>query len=218
MKIAGFAALILTLLLAAPDARADFIYYPLSPQPSAYTQPYQEQSRVQVVQHAQLSPQPCECPGCARSATVQQPSPPLPSVTVYPLIDEADRTVYFGFNKDRLNKVEREKLNSLTTRLMSSHDVTSTKIVGYADRIGSASYNETLSRRRALKVQSYLIDRGLIKPSGIETIWVGKSEPSTHCPKYLPRAKLLACLQADRKVEVNVIYRSQPTPISRPLY
>ena len=148
MKITGFTAFLLTLFLAAPDARADFIYYDAALPPSANTQPYPARSHTQTVQQTQPSSPLCVCQPLTQTAAAQQPAPPLPSVIVYPLIDKADRTVYFGFNNDRPTDAEQEKLDSLASRLLSSNDVTSTKIVGYADRMGSTSYNEKLSRRR----------------------------------------------------------------------
>jgi outer membrane protein OmpA-like peptidoglycan-associated protein len=123
-----------------------------------------------------------------------------------------DRTVYFGFNKAGLRGEARNKLDSLAGRLNAATDVTGARIVGYADRIGSVSYNENLSRRRAENVRAYLINHGLVKPSVTETRWVGKSEPSTHCSKYLPRAQLIQCLQPDRKVQVDIEYNTQQYP------
>jgi len=136
----------------------------------------------------------------------QTPPPPPPQRTV---VGKEDRTVYFGFNKANLTADSRDRLNSLANRLMSADDVTGAKIVGYADRIGSVSYNQALSERRAEHVRDYLINRGFVKPSVTETRWVGKSEPSTSCSKYLPRAQLIRCLQPDRKVEVDINYRAE---------
>src|ERR1700730_10989081 len=53
------------------------------------------------------------------------------------IIAKEDRTVYFPFNKSFLTDESKEKLNSLSDKLMSADDIKGAEIVGYADRIGT---------------------------------------------------------------------------------
>jgi len=126
---------------------------------------------------------------------------------IHTIIAQADRTVYFAFNKSDLTDESKEHLNTLAGKLMSADDVEGAQIVGYADRIGTVSYNLALSKKRAETVRSYLISRGFLKDSVTKTRWVGKSQPATSCPKDLKKPALVDCLQPDRKVVVEIVYR-----------
>jgi outer membrane protein OmpA-like peptidoglycan-associated protein len=119
------------------------------------------------------------------------------------LADE-ERTVYFEFNRSTLMESERHKLDSLAGALKAMDDINGVNIAGYADRIGSASYNERLSERRAQAVEQYLRERGYLKTTVGKTRWLGESSPVTQCNDSLGRAALIACLQKDRRVTVEV--------------
>lgn len=121
-------------------------------------------------------------------------------------ISQEERTIYFNFNKFALTPAAVQKLNSLAGRLKADSQVREARIAGYADRIGTASYNEQLSKKRAENVRSYLVSRGFVKGRVTATKWLGESAPVTNCPDTLPRSKLIACLQRDRKVEVEIDY------------
>ncbi len=146
---------------------------------------------------------------CAESQIVeitqQEPPPPQPRT----VIAQEDRTLYFDFNKSVLTPEDIQKLNSLDQKINSADDIQAAQVVGYADRIGTASYNQKLSEKRAEAVRSYMIAHGLLKPSSTETRWVGKSQPSAECPASLPREQMIQCLQPDRKVTVEIQYRWQ---------
>jgi OOP family OmpA-OmpF porin len=133
-----------------------------------------------------------------------QPPPPMRTV-----IAEADRTVYFAFDKTDLTPESQQKLSTLAGELNAADDIQGAKIVGYADRIGTTSYNEALSEKRAEAVRAYMIEHGLLKPAGTETRWVGKSESNTACPANLTHEQMVECLAPDRKVTVDVQYRLQ---------
>lgn len=123
-------------------------------------------------------------------------------------LTQEDRTVYFKFNRAALTPEGKERLGTLANVLKSDESVKDAKVVGYADRIGSDSYNEKLSQKRAETVRDYLIANGYTNASVTETRWVGESEPSTSCPAE-KRAKLIECLHNDRRVEVEIGYVQQ---------
>jgi OOP family OmpA-OmpF porin len=70
--------------------------------------------------------------------------------------------------------------------------------VGYADRIGTQSYNLRLSQRRANSVKSYLVSKG-IPAERISTEGRGELDPATAPDACvgLRRQKLIDCLQPD---------------------
>jgi OOP family OmpA-OmpF porin len=122
------------------------------------------------------------------------------------IIAQEDRTVYFDFNKATLTEEAKAKLNSLANILKSASDVLGASVVGYADRIGSKSYNDALSKKRATMVRDYLVAHDIVNTFVAKTHWVGKSEPTAMCKPKMPREKLIECLQPDRKVQVDIIY------------
>jgi OOP family OmpA-OmpF porin len=79
--------------------------------------------------------------------------------------------------------------------------------VGYADRIGSVSYNDRLSQRRAQVIEKYLRNRGYLNTTVTQTQWLGKSASVTDCPEGLSRSALISCLHRDRRVTVEMQYK-----------
>jgi outer membrane protein OmpA-like peptidoglycan-associated protein len=116
-------------------------------------------------------------------------------------LSKEQRTVYFDFNKSTLNASEKTKLDYLAKVVRSSKEVKNVDIVGYADMIGKNSYNQALSKRRAETVKSYLSAKGL-KTNKVRVEGMGEEKPVTNCDANAPRADLIACLAADRRVEI----------------
>ncbi len=78
-------------------------------------------------------------------------------------------------------------------------------IVGHADRIGSAPYNQQLSERRAQVLGEYLVSQG-IDAQRIVATGVGSSAPVTARADCAGArgARLIQCLQPDRYADVTV--------------
>lgn len=118
-------------------------------------------------------------------------------------LTQEQRTVYFGFNRSTLNAHEKRKLDEVSGILLSSHEVDSVDIVGYADPIGKTSYNKRLSMRRAETVKAYLAQKGL-RTRHVRVEGLGETAAYTHCDANLPRKEKIACLAPDRRVEIEV--------------
>jgi len=73
---------------------------------------------------------------------------------------------------------------------------------GHADRLGSETYNQKLSERRADAVRDYLVAKGVPREK-IETLGVGEKQPVVQCDQKALKA-LIECLQPNRRVEVQV--------------
>ncbi len=110
----------------------------------------------------------------------------------------------FAFDKSTLKPEGKEELDKLTVDLSNvSYD--SIHVTGHTDRIGSTKYNQKLSERRANTVRDYLVAKG-IPADRIVAEGKGETQPVTRpgdCTGPKSR-KLIACLQPDRRVDVEV--------------
>jgi OOP family OmpA-OmpF porin len=116
----------------------------------------------------------------------------------------------FDFDKAALKPEGRATLDGLVQKLAgTSYEVI--LAVGHTDRIGSAAYNRKLSLRRAEAVKKYLTDKG-IEPSRVYVEGKGKTQPKTKpgdCNGKRGKA-LIACLQPDRRVDIEVTATKAP--------
>ena len=79
-------------------------------------------------------------------------------------------------------------------------------VTGYTDRIGSEAYNQRLSEQRANAVKAYLVRTDGIDAAKILADGKGKANPITkpgECGEKRSAATI-ACLQPDRRVEIEV--------------
>jgi OOP family OmpA-OmpF porin len=78
-------------------------------------------------------------------------------------------------------------------------------VTGHADRIGTESYNQALSERRAAAVRNYLVAAN-VSAQTIRSEGRGESQPITTPAQCQGRSgdALKACYQPDRRVEVEV--------------
>jgi OOP family OmpA-OmpF porin len=150
-----------------------------------------------------------QAPAPVQAAPQQAPAPVV--VEEEAVVVEPPRPVPFRLSMDALFDFDRAVLRAdaapvldeLTARLAGS-DYRTVNIVGHADRIGPAQYNQTLSERRAAAVGAYLAAHG-IDGSRIAVSGVGSAEPVTGSQCKGVRGKgLIACLQPDRFAEVTV--------------
>ncbi len=111
-----------------------------------------------------------------------------------------ERVVFFDSNKSGLTKHARRHLAHMVPELNRAKQIS---VVGYADRMGNAAYNEKLALKRAKNVRDFLVAKGL-KVKKVEVRSLGKSAPQAECPANLPRAEMISCLREDRRVEIEV--------------
>ena len=99
----------------------------------------------------------------------------------------------FAFDSAELNEHNRELLSRIAGILLVSKGY-GLSVFGYTDDVGTAEYNQQLSRRRAKAVQDYLVQSG-IDPAVINSKGYGKTSPLVNGTTAEDRAK-------NRRVEI----------------
>jgi OOP family OmpA-OmpF porin len=80
-------------------------------------------------------------------------------------------------------------------------------VEGNSDRLGSSTYNDKLSLQRAEAVKAYLATTPQLQNATITASGRGESNPMTkpgECVGTRPSRELIACLQPDRRVDVEM--------------
>lgn len=110
---------------------------------------------------------------------------------------EFDRSTVMAAGRPALDKLADELRSVAYDRILVS---------GHTDRLGTGKYNFALSERRAAAVRDYLVQAGL-PPAKFATSGQGEASPVTvaaNCKGTVQTPALVACLQPDRRVEVEV--------------
>ncbi len=81
----------------------------------------------------------------------------------------------FPFNSAELKTEARDNLRNLSQSL-DEYEGTKLLIVGHTDNVGSDSYNQSLSERRAASARDYLVLQG-VDSSRLQTAGRGETEP-----------------------------------------
>lgn len=154
-----------------------------------------------VVQVPEPIPVPVQAPVPAPVAT---PTPPPQVATPERLVLSA--SALFAFDRRAQNDIlpnGRSDLSELARRLDRVYaSIQRIDVIGHTDRLGKPAYNALLSLDRAQTVAAYLKSQGVSAP--INASGQGASRPVTSCPDAKPSASLTACLQPDRRVEIDI--------------
>jgi OOP family OmpA-OmpF porin len=151
-----------------------------------------------------LAPQPAPAPEIAVA-------PLTPSAPLAAFAPSQSRRVsytaesFFSFDRSELRPEGKTALDSFVAELQGTSYDTIT-VQGHADRIGTTAYNQTLSLERAEAVKTYLVSAGHLEAAKIATVGKSELEPVTlpdDC-KGPMSAPVIACLQPDRRVEIEV--------------
>ncbi|OIQ77242.1 outer membrane protein A precursor [mine drainage metagenome] len=134
---------------------------------------------------------------------VPPPAPPPPPVPVK-VSFSADSL--FDFDNAAVKPAGRMELDKLANDLHGV-DFDVINVTGHTDRLGSHAYNQKLSTRRAEAVNAYLVQSGGIAADKINAKGVDGSDPVTKpgdCVGSKATPALIACLQPDRRVDIEV--------------
>ena len=147
------------------------------------------------------APTPAPAPAPKPAAPAPKPKPAAISPASAKVTMSAD--ALFDFNKSVIKPDAKSKLDDLVGKVKGVN-LEVVIAIGHADRIGSDAYNNKLSMRRANSVKAYLVSKG-IAANRIYTEGKGEKQPVKDCPAMKDRKKLIACLQPNRRVEVEVV-------------
>lgn len=115
----------------------------------------------------------------------------------------------FTFDESALRPEGAAALDAFARELQGTQFEVIT-VEGHTDRIGTREYNQALSQKRAEAVKAYLVTTGKISPGKINAVGKSEAGPVTKpadCVGEKASARLIACLQPDRRVEVEVVGR-----------
>ncbi|MDB5815480.1 MAG: ompA family protein [Rhodocyclales bacterium] len=162
-------------------------------------------------------PAPVAAPAPAPRAEPAPVTPPPPVLTPVPSAEKVNipSDALFAYDKAEISDIGRDKLTDFSNRIKNINLEVITA-VGHADRIGSDSYNQKLSEKRANSVKDFLISQG-IPANRVYTEGKGKTQPVTgdtckHIgPENRRNRKLIDCLGPDRRVELEAVGTRTPT-------
>ncbi len=123
--------------------------------------------RVLDNQEAELN-QALEDEKIARQVEVQRVREDLLRLTL-------DSEISFDFDSAEIKPAFRNSLDKVADVLVR-YEKSDVRVVGHTDSIGSATYNQTLSERRAAAVERYLADSG-VAASRLSSAGAGESQP-----------------------------------------
>jgi OmpA-OmpF porin, OOP family len=132
---------------------------------------------------------------------VPPPAPPPPAA---PMRVSFSADALFDFDKSVIKPAGRAELDKFASQLRGiQYD--GVQVTGHTDRLGPHAYNLKLSERRAQAVREYLIQGG-VASGKIAARGVDGADPVTgsECKGNKPTPALIACLQPDRRVDVEV--------------
>ena len=152
-----------------------------------------------------LVPKPMPVSAPAPAAKPPAPTPPAARPVVVPTTEKVTLSAdaLFDFDKAVIRTDAKGKLDDLVSKI-NTVNVEVIIAVGHTDRIGSDQYNQKLSVRRAESVQAYLVSKG-IPANRIHTEGRGEKQPVKDCPEIKNRKQLIACLQPNRRVDIEVV-------------
>ncbi len=170
--------------------------------------------------HSGFGPPPAAGPECdpnyvapAKPVAAIVPTAPqvvaamTPPPAVIPVAEKLtlDADTLFDFDKATLRPAGRDALDTFVGKLKDISPET-IMTIGHADRIGSARYNQRLSEQRVASVKDYMVSKG-VEGNRIYTEGKGETQPVTKAGDCVgPKsAKVIACLQPDRRVDIEVI-------------
>jgi OOP family OmpA-OmpF porin len=163
-----------------------------------------------VTSRAAPAPEPVVMAAAAPApAPVVAPPPPPPAPAPPPPAPKKvtfSSDSLFDFNKSDVKPAGKQVLDKFVADLNGvNYEII--LVTGHTDRIGSQAYNMKLSTQRAEAVTSYLVQSAGIPAGKISTKGVNGADPVTKpgdCVGTKASKALIACLQPDRRVEVEV--------------
>jgi len=163
-----------------------------------------------MAEAAYVAPAPAPMPAPTPPPVVMAPPPPVAPAPM-PAPVERRRVSFsaeslFAFDKTVIKPEGKAALDRFAGELRGTQ-FDRISVEGHADRLGSNGYNQRLSAQRAESVKTYLISAAAVDANKISAAGKGETMPVTkagECRGNKPTPVLIACLQPDRRVDVEV--------------
>lgn len=136
---------------------------------------------------------------------------PAPAPAPAPVMAQPRRVSFsaeslFGFDRAEVRPEGKAALDGFSRELAGAQ-FEQIMVEGHTDRLGSDDYNQKLSTERADAVKAYLVNQGRLDGSKITAVGKSEGTPVTKaedCKGQRATPTLIACLQPDRRVDVEV--------------
>jgi OOP family OmpA-OmpF porin len=155
---------------------------------------------------AAAAPQAAVVEAPAVVAAASPPDAPPPDAPLPPAASRVtlDADALFDFDQSVLRSDGQLALDDFAGKVKDMHAQMFT-VYGYTDRLGTDEYNQGLSERRVDTVKSYLVAKG-VDSTNMHAEGKGNSDPITKAGECdgAENARVIACLQPDRRVEIEV--------------
>nr|MCU0870366.1 OmpA family protein [Burkholderiales bacterium] len=141
-----------------------------------------------------------------KPADAKPAPPPAEPIKSLPVTIAVQGDGLFDFDQTALKSelvVKLDQVADLLTAADTKYDAIS--IVGHTDPVGSATYNQALSERRAEAAKKYLVGKG-VDAGRIETSGKGESElvvKRADCAGKKGKKAYIACLEPNRRIVID---------------
>jgi OOP family OmpA-OmpF porin len=112
--------------------------------------------------------------------------------------------VHFDFDKSAL-KPEAQEVLKRNIQLLKDNPNAQIRVAGYTSASGTEAYNQKLSERRAVAVQEYLVNEGIITRDRLSTIGYGKKNPEVY--EVAPKEIYSKAAKANMRVLFEIIVK-----------
>lgn len=113
-------------------------------------------------------------------------------------------TESFEFNRAGLAPELRAKIDAdVLPKLKDFAEIRYINVNGHSDLLGSPTYNQRLSEKRAEAVRAYLVSQGA-SAEKIEVFGFGKTLPVKSCREEKGRRAMIECHAPNRRVQIEV--------------
>ncbi len=120
------------------------------------------------------------------------------------------KNLYFNFNDDAIRRNARQDLDNLV-KVLNKYPDMEIEIASYTDAVGSEDYNQGISQKRADKVVSYLVSKG-IGAERLIGIGYGESGIRNRCTNGVKCSDREH--QFNRRIEIKVTKTSVPVKVT----
>lgn len=114
----------------------------------------------------------------------------------------------FDFDKYAIKGKNNQVLDDVARKIKEHDDVELILVTGHTDKIGTDTYNQKLSERRADAVKKYLAKHG-IKDVLMKSAGKGETEPVVDCKGVKGNKQVIECLAPNRRVVVDATHKQE---------